>query len=214
MADAFKRAGIVDRTSRGINRVFESQLSLGRPVPDFGRSNNASVVARVHAGPADTDLAAFIAESRRNGQQFSLEDLLTLHEIRIERRISTARASELFQVDQHEARSILNRLADRGLIEARGDGKGRTYHLAAALYRRLGDPSQYVRARGFDDIQQEQMVMTYARRHKSITRREAADLCQIDSEEASRLLRRLRDEGKLVLVGERRGSHYEPISTE
>jgi ATP-dependent DNA helicase RecG len=153
-------------------------------------------------------LAGLIAEARGAGQEFSLEDLLTLHEVRLERRITTARAAELFQVDQHEARATLNRLADRGLVEARGDGKGRSYHLAAAIYSRLGESAQYVRARGFDDIQQEQMVLTFVDRHSSITRREAAELCQLDSERASRLLRRLRDEGKLELIGEKRSSRY------
>ncbi len=214
LADAFKRAGMVDRTSRGINRVFESQLTLGRPAPDYSRSTHSSVVARVRSGPADKELAGFIAESRRNGQEFSLEDLLALHEVREERRITTARASTLFQVDQHEARGVLNRLADRGLLETRGDGKGRSYHLAAALYRRLGEQVQYVRTRGFDNIQQEQMVLTFVERHGAITRRDAAELCQLDSEQASRLLRSLRDAGKLDLVGERRGARYvKPIGS-
>ena len=208
LADAFKRAGLVDRTSRGINRAFASQLALGRPAPDYSRSTASSVVARVRSGPADKELAGFIAEARRDGQDFSLEDLLTLHEVRIERRITTARAAELFQVDSHEARSVLNRLADRGLVEARGDGKGRAYHLAAALYRRFGESAQYVRTRGFDDIQQEQMVLTFVGRHDSITRREAAELCQIESERASRLLRRLRDQRKLDLIGDKRASRY------
>lgn len=208
LADAFKRAGIVERTSRGINRAFAGQLSLGRPAPDYGRSTASSVIARVRSGPADTELAVFLTEARRDGEQFSLDDLLTLHEIRLERRITTARAAELFQVDQHEARETLNRLADRGLVEARGEGRGRSYHLSAALYGQLGEQAQYVRARGFDEIQQEQMVLTFVDKHGSITRREATDLCQIDSERASRLLRGLRDEGKLRLVGEKRSSRY------
>ncbi len=208
LAGAFKRAGVVERTGRGINRAFASQLALGRPAPDYSRSTLNSVVARVRSGPADRELAGFIAQARRDGQQFSLEDLLTLHEIRHERRISTARAAELFQVDQHEARATLNRLADRGLLEARGDGKGRSYHLSAALYSRIGESAQYVRARGFDDIQQEQMVLTFVERHGSITRREASELCQIDSERASRLLRRMRDEGRLDMQGEKRTSRY------
>lgn len=208
LADAFKRAGLVDRTSRGINRVFLSQLAIGRPAPDYGRTTQSSVVARLRSGPADKELAGFIAESRQKGQEFSLEDLLTLHEVRVERRISTARAAELFQVDTHEARLILNHLVERGLLEARGESKGRTYLLAASVYRRLGEPTQYVRTRGFDDIQQEQMVLTYVDRHGSITRRDAAELCQLESEQASRLLRRLRAEGKLELVGQRRTAKY------
>lgn len=208
LADAFKRAGLVERTGRGIDRVFFGQLSIGRPAPDYGRTNATSVVARLPAGPADRELASFIEESRRQGAAFSLEDLLTVHEVRRERRISTTRAAQLLQVGVDEARQVLNRLVERGLLEARGEGRGRTYHLAAAIYRRLGEPTQYVRTRGFDDLQQEQMVMTYVERHGSITRREAAELCQLDSNQARGLLQRLRRAGKLDLVGERRRAHY------
>lgn len=208
LADAFKRAGLVDRTSRGINRVFYSQLQLGRPAPDYTRSTQSSVVARVRSGPADAELAGFIAESRQRGQEFSLEDLLALHEVRVERRISTARAAELFQVGAHEARARLNDLVERGLLESRGEAKGRTYHLAAAVYRRLGEPIHYVRTRGFDELQQEQMVLAYVASHGSITRRDVAELCQLESEQASRLLKRLRAAGRLSMRGARRTAIY------
>lgn len=208
LADAFKRAGLVDRTSRGINRVFLSQLQLGRPAPDYGRSTQSSVVARIRSGPADTEMAGFIAESRQRGQEFSLDDLLALHEVRVERRITTARAAELFQVSAHEARTRLNDLVERGLLESRGEAKGRTYHLAAAVYRRLGEPVHYVRTRGFDELQQEQMVLAYVASHDSITRRDVAELCQLESEQASRLLKRLRAAGRLEMRGARRTAIY------
>lgn len=208
LADAFKRAGLVERTGRGVNRAFMSQLQLGRPAPDYSLSNTNSVVVRIRPGPADKDLAAFIAEARRGGGVFSLEELLVLHEVRRERLITVGRAAVLFQSGEQDARAVLNDLADRGLVEARGRTSGRAYHLAASLYRRLGEPAQYVRAGGFDAIQQEQMVSTFVERHGSITRREAVDLCQITSEQASRLLRRMRDDGKLTLIGEKRAARY------
>lgn len=208
LADAFKRAGLVERTGRGVNRAFMSQLQLGRPAPDYSLSNTNSVVVRIRPGPADKDLAAFIAEARRGGREFSLEELLVLHEVRRERLITVGRAAVLFQSGEQDARAVLNDLADRGLVEARGRTSGRAYHLAASLYRRLGEPAQYVRAGGFDLIQQEQMVLTFVERHGSITRREAADLCQIASEQASRLLRRMRDDGKLTLIGAKRAARY------
>jgi hypothetical protein len=89
------------------------------------------------------------------------DDLLTLHELRLERRITSAQAAELFQVDAREARAVLNRLADRGPLEARCDCKGRVYHLDTALFRRLGEPGQYVRTRGFEDIEQEQIALGF-----------------------------------------------------
>ena len=118
LADAFKRAGLVDRIGRGINRVFEEQLALGRPAPDYSGSSDSSVVARIRSGPADTELAGYVAQARRSGQEMTLEDLLTLHEVRAERRITTARAAELFQVDQASARATLNALVERGLLES------------------------------------------------------------------------------------------------
>jgi ATP-dependent DNA helicase RecG len=44
LADAFKRAGIVERTARGIDTIFYEQLSNGRPAPDYGRSTERDVV--------------------------------------------------------------------------------------------------------------------------------------------------------------------------
>lgn len=232
LADAFKRAGLVERTGRGVNRAFVAQLQLGLPAPDYSLSNTNSVVVRIRPGPADKELAAFIAEARRDDREFSLEELLVLHEVRRERLITVAGTAVLLQSNEQDARAVLNGLADRGLVEARGRTSGRAYHLAASLYRRLGEPAQYVRASGFDAIrrtqpqhrtrelaqyvraggfdaiQQEQMVLTFVGRHGSITRREAADLCQIASEQASRLLRRMRDDGKLTLIGAKRAARY------
>ena len=208
LADAFKGAGLVERTGRGVNRAFVGQLVLGRHPPDYARSTTNSVVARVRSGPADKKLAGYIARERSVGEDFTLEDLLVLYEVRRERRITTARAAELFQVDQNEARSLLNRLVDRSVLEARGEGKGRTYYLAAALHGRFGESSLYSRNRGFDHVQQEQMIFTFVDRHGSITRREAVELCQIDSERASRLLRRLRDDGELEMHGTKRSAYY------
>jgi ATP-dependent DNA helicase RecG len=67
-----------------------------------------------------------------------------------------------------------------------------------------------VRQAGYDPIQQEQMVLQYAQKHARITRTEAAELCHIGLDQASRLLRRLVDQRKLVLHGEKRGAYYAP----
>ncbi|MEW6155387.1 MAG: RNA-binding domain-containing protein [Actinomycetota bacterium] len=208
LADAFKRAGIVDRTGRGINKVYWSQLALGRAAPDYGRSTAQWVEVRVRPGPADRELAAFVAGAERRGDRLSLPTLQVLHEVRGEGRITSSRAAELLQLNQDEARALLNELVGRGNLESRGERKARTYHLSAAMYRQLGRPADYVRTRGFDRIQQEEMVVTYAREHGSITRREAATLCQLSDDQASRLLRGLAASGRLEMEGSRRSARY------
>ena len=72
----------------------------------------------------------------------------------------------------------------------------------------LDAPAGYVRVHGFEPLQQEQMVLQYVDANGQITRTEAADLCSLTPDQASRLLRRLAKEGKLKLRGQRRGSEY------
>jgi len=107
-----------------------------------------------------------------------------------------------------EARTVLERLHERGMIEARGEKRGRVYHLAAALYRRLGQVSGYVRSRGFDRVQQRQMILNAVEAEGQITRKIAAELCRISEDQASRLLRKLCEEGRLELLGKGRGAYY------
>ncbi|WP_419837450.1 RNA-binding domain-containing protein [Candidatus Poriferisodalis sp.] len=208
LADAFKRAGLVERTSRGINLVFRGQLRSGHGPPDYSGTTSETVLVRVVAGPADREFAGYVEEARREGNELELDELLVLHEVRRERIVSARRVAELIQRDQAQARGLLTTLIEKGLIEPRGRGRGREYHLSASLYRRFHEAPRYVRMRGYDRLQQEQMILTYVRAHGSIARREAADLCQIDSSSAARVLREMRHARVLDLVGERRTARY------
>ena len=40
IADTFKRAGLVERTGRGVNRIYRNHLALGRSLPDYSRSTS------------------------------------------------------------------------------------------------------------------------------------------------------------------------------
>jgi ATP-dependent DNA helicase RecG len=209
LADAFKRAGLVERTGRGVNRIFEGQLRYGRPAPDYSRSSATDVFVVLAGGPANLSLTGYVVEQAQAGRPLSLEALIVVNELGRERRIVTQRAAELFQRDDGSARASLNQMVDRGLLEARGEGRGREYHLSAAAYRAIGEGAAYVRVHGFEPLQQEQMILTYVDAHGRITRGQAAELCQIAPRQASALLRRLVERGDLELKGARRGAHYE-----
>jgi ATP-dependent DNA helicase RecG len=56
------------------------------------------------------------------------------------------------------------------------------------------------------------MILQYVRAHGRITRRETAELCQISPFQATRLLRKLVKDGKLVAHGRRKGTWYEQRS--
>lgn len=211
LADAFKRAGIVERTARGIDTIFFEQLRNGRPAPSFSRSTEASVVVSLPGGAANLEFVRIAYEESQAGRPLSLDDLLLVNELWLERRLTTTEAARLIQKPETEARTRLARLVEVGLVEARGEGAGRAYHLAAAVYRRLGDKVGYVRQRGFDSVQQEQMVLQYVESHGQITRAETAQLCQLSPDQAKRLLKRLIDKGLLEMIGSRRTAIYRRI---
>lgn len=93
-----------------------------------------------------------------------------------------------------------------------GVGRGRTYTLSAKVYRRAGQKAGYVRQTGFDPIQQEQMVLSYIEKHGKIKRAEAAELCRISPFQATRLLKRLTQGGKIIPKGKGKGVVYEQNS--
>jgi ATP-dependent DNA helicase RecG len=191
LADAFKRAGIVERTGRGIDTIFYEQLRNGRPAPSYDRTTEVSVVLVLPGGSANLEFAKLVAEESQADRSLSLDELLILNQLWLNRRLSTAEAAQIIQKPEGDARGRLQRLVESGLVESRGERKGRSYHLAASTYRRLGEKVAYVRQRGFEPIQQEQMVLQYVEKHAKITRRDVADLCRLAPDQAYRLLKKL-----------------------
>lgn len=208
LADAFKRAGIVDRTGRGVDAIYYGQVRYGRAVPRYS-TTEASVAVVLPGGAADLELIRWIVSEGRAGREWRLPELLILRACAENRSITTEEAARAIQADVDRARPVLARLVEAGILEPRGERKGRAYHLSAEMYRLLGDKSAYVRTRGFEPLQQEQMVLQYARKHGLITRRDAADLCKLSGPQASRLLAKVAAKNpELALEGARRGARY------
>jgi ATP-dependent DNA helicase RecG len=209
LADAFKRAGIVERTARGIDTIFYEQLRSGRPAPSYERSTQNSVVLVLHGGKVSLEFVKLVVEENRADRLLVLDEVLLLNALWQERTLHTNRAAQLIQKPESEARSVLQRLVEAGLVEARGERKARAYHLSSATYRRLGQKAEYVRQRGFEPLQQEQMILQFVEKHGRITRKEVAELCQIGPYQASRLLTRLVRRQKLQKHGIHKNTWYE-----
>lgn len=209
LAEAFKRIGLVEQTGRGVDKIFLEQLRYGRPVPDYSRSDAYGVRVILRGGEASLQFAAFVFEQDKQGQPLTLDDLLVLNTLFFERQMDSETAATLLQKVRSNARATLERLHERGLIERRGNKRAPWYHLSAALYQRFHLKAEYIRAKGFEPLQHEQMVLEYARQHGGISRGEAAGLCQINVHQASRLLQRISSKNKeFQLVGNGRGARY------
>jgi ATP-dependent DNA helicase RecG len=209
LADAVKRIGLSERTGRGVDLIYEGLLRYGRPSPDYSRSDRTSVIVKLSSADADIAfLRMIIEEENRTGTSMPLDALMALARLKQERRVSSSELAKFIQKDESTTRQVLERLVESGLIEAHGVKKGRTYTLSAKVYRSLGKSSSYVYQIGFDPIQQEQMILQYARMHGRITRREVANLCRINSDQAKRVLTRMMDNRKLLKQGLGKATYY------
>lgn len=209
LADVFRRIGLVEKTGRGIDKIYLGQLWYGRPLPDYIQSDREGVRLVLRGGMASLAFAAFVYEQDKKGTPLNLDELMVLNQLQHERRIDAPTVGQLTQRGETHARAVLERLVERGLIEPRGERRGRVYHLSAALYRRLGVSAGYVRAHGFDRIRQEAMVIEFVKAHERITRREAAELCSLTTDQAKHLLSRLERKGQITQRGKWRGAYYE-----
>lgn len=79
LADAFKRAGIVERTARGIDTIFFEQLRNGRPAPSYERSSETDVILVLPGGKANRDFVRLVVEENQAGWPFRLDDLLLVN---------------------------------------------------------------------------------------------------------------------------------------
>lgn len=210
LADAFKRLGLVERTGRGIDLIFEGCLRYGRRAPDYTQSTETYVKVIIPGGPAHLDFTRLvIEESNKRQQPLSVQELLILHEAWQQRRIDTSTAAKLIQQNETAARAVLEQLVESGLLEARGEKRARVYHLSAAVYRALGQPEAYARTRGFEGLQMEEMIITHVRGHGRITRRDVVELCRVQPHQAYYLLQKLVRQGRLVRRGRGKATYYE-----
>lgn len=208
LAETFKRAGIVDRYGRGVQQMYLQLLRLGRDGPDYSGTNDKTVVVTIPTSDADLEMVRFVIEhEERTGNPIPLRHLRVLHELKANGQASLGELVHALATPEARVRAGLARLTEAGLVEPRGHGRSRRYHLTAAFYR-TSEASAYVRLLDTDPIQQDQMVLSYVDRWGSITRAKAAELCRLSPTQARGVLKRLVERGELELRGERRGAHY------
>ena len=211
LADIIKRIGLAERTGRGIDRIYEGMLRYGRPAPDYSMSNAFTVSVQMLNVAADLDFLKMVVEHDDKLENMPIDTLIILSRLKEERRLTTSDLVPFVQKSESSVRSTLEKLVEAGFLESHGTGRGRTYILSASFYRHAGKKAEYIRQAGFVPIQQEQMVLSYIKKHGSIKRADTADLCHISLFQASRLLKRLKEKELVKVVGQGKGTRYECI---
>ena len=207
--EAAKRIGLVEQTSRGVNMVYVDKLRYGRRAPDYSRSDATGVRLPPRGGHDLRELCTIVFERERRQGPLTVDQMIILNRLFHERRLTSEQAETEIQRSRNDARAVLERLIEEGLVEARGERRGRIYHLAARFYEALGQPEAYVRVHGLDPIRQEAAVLQFVQAHGRIRRENVIELCGLTGRQASLLLGRLVRERKLRKQGIKRWTYYE-----
>ena len=113
LADALKRAGIVERTGRGIDTIFYEQLRNGRAAPSYERSTETGVTLALAGGEPNLGLVRLVVEEGRSPLPLSLEDLLVLTALAREGRMTALNAAAVLQREEVAAQDVLKQLEGR-----------------------------------------------------------------------------------------------------
>jgi ATP-dependent DNA helicase RecG len=211
LATALMRLGLVERTARGVDRIYEGLLQYGRPAPDYSRSTGASVTVRLSSASPDVPFYRIVRDyTDRKGAPPPLDALIVLSKLREERRLPTEVLAAALQRKDSDVRRVVEALVEDGFVVPHGNGPGRTYTLSPDLYQQLGRPQEaYVRQAGFSPVRQEQMILTYVEQYGAVSRQDVVQMCFVSEDQATRRLRALVNDGRLVQVGRARGARYQ-----
>ncbi|MGB4583203.1 MAG: RNA-binding domain-containing protein [Rhodoferax sp.] len=209
LADAFKRLGLVDRTGRGVDMIYTGLLRFGRPAPDYSQSMADLVKLSINTEPADLAFVRMVLqeEARQNGA-LPFETLMVLTVLREARRISAADLAIHLQCLPAQASKLIEQLAEVGLVQAHGTGRGRQYTLSPQIYKQLGQGPAYAQQAGFDELQQVELIRNLLRQQARIKRQDVIALCRLSPRQAKHKLDQMVASGILARHGEKRGSYY------
>ncbi|WP_285275798.1 ATP-binding protein [Halopseudomonas bauzanensis] len=215
LADAMKRIGVVERSGRGVDKIFRGMLKFGRPAPDYSYTTAQSVVLRLPTTEADLEFRRLVVEHERaTNNELPIDSLIALAALRSTKRVTADELAGQIQRDTASAKRTLEALSEAGLVEAHGSTRARSYTLSASLYQAVGDKAAYTRQAGFSSIQNEQMVLNFVRQHRQIKRADVMELCRLSTDQAAKLLKKMKDNGAIVQHGKNRGAVYTLSNSE
>lgn len=149
-----------------------------------------------------------ITEEERLQSAMPVDALIALSVLKTDRRATIALLSSKIQKPISETHAIVEWLIELGMVEGVGNGSARRYMLSSKVYSISNNKAGYIRQRGWDTLQEREMIMSHFDKYSEITREGVAELCRCTANHASWLLRQLVEEGVLVLCGKGRGSYY------
>ena len=199
LADAFKRAGYVERTARGIDTIFFEQLRNGRVVPSYERTTSTDVVLVLSGGPPDIPFVRMVAEEGLAGRSLDLDDLLILRAWWDRGTLSLEEAAHIVQKSPREIQEKMDDLKRRNLqvkrIELSANDNLEIKDKASISVR---TPSRLSSKEGKII---EDKILGLAEEKGLISRSDVVSFCLVSDDQAYRILQKLVSKRKIKRIG-------------
>lgn len=205
IADVFAKCGLVERSGQGMNLMFEQSIRQGKSQPDFTGTDAYQVVLTLYGEVRDPRFVQFLEKiGRETLASFDTHDFLVLDLIHKEEPVPVA------------SQPRLRRLAEMGVVESVGRGKGTRYLLSRRFYAMIGRTGAYTRRRGLDRDTHKALLLAHLREHPAGSPLAELQhvLPQLSVRVIQTLLYALRTEGQVHLVGARRWARWQIAKDE
>jgi ATP-dependent DNA helicase RecG len=211
LADVLEKAGLVNRAGMGVDRIYEDLLRAGKALPRY-EADEATVrlVLPIESHPA---FARFVAEETRQRRTFDLDDLIVLRAITDRGHLDRWSAAGYLQTNEDEAAEGLAALRGRGYLTPRGRGRGTSYLLARQLSDLLRGAVATDDSVSLDEEAVRLRIQAVLDERKKLSNADVRRISGYSRSEVLRLMRRLRNDGLVEIVGRGRAAHYVPGPT-
>ena len=197
IAEILAQCGLVERSGQGMNLMFENSIKEAKALPSFAGTDAYDVKLTLHGVVLDKNMLVLINRiGAATLESFTTQDFLVLnclaHDLAVPK----------------ELRENQKRLADLGLLEKIGHGR---YILSRKYYSSSGKAGVYTRKKGLDHDTKKALLLKHiaeAGESGAPIKEFLQVLPELSRGQIKTLLNHLKEEGKIDLVGAKRGGRW------
>ena len=198
LISVLRRLHLAEDAGRGVDVMEDTMQQELLDPPQFSEGDSSFQVTLPLRGPITPRERGWIADLERRGELQITDRLLLVHAARGEK-LTNTQARQVLGVDSGVARQALQRLRDAGLLEQHGERGGASYTLAESI----APPAVF----RMTQSQLEDLVLERAG-VSPLSNEVVRSVTGLDRAAVRALLRHLVQSGRLLQVGERRGTRY------
>lgn len=192
LAEGFEKIGFAERSSQGLDDIFEKAIRDGKGLPDLSKSDSHTVHLSIPAQVKDKDFILYLERISNERQiHLSFEEIYELEKIRENQKI--------------EKPEFKNKFLQLGIVEPVGRGPGTKYILSRRYYETIGQSGKHTRLKGLSRDQIKELILNHIREGK---------ICNIGNlmsgfpeckpKDLSNMLQELKRDGKIYFEGSRK----------